>query len=359
MRTASCSGTFRRSGWRIGVVALAVLGVVAPLTVACTRAVYFGKEGQTVTGRSMDWMEDVQSDLWVFPRGMARDGGVGADSLQWTSRYGSVVTCAYKAVSVDGMNEKGLVANLLYLAESEFPPETDPRPGVSVGGWAQYALDRFATVAEAVAELKKQAFRVVPADAPNGSKGTVHLALSDPTGDSAICEYIQGKLVVHHGRKFQVMTNSPPFNEQLALNRYWEQVGGTVMLPGTNRAADRFVRASFYINACRQSADPREAVAAVFSVIRNASVPRGISTPAQPNIASTIWRTVSDQKNRVYYFEDTARPSLVWVKLDRIDFQPGSGVRKVTLTGKEDLAGDQTTRFEKAEPYKFLAPKRK
>lgn len=298
MRASSCSGTSRRSGWRIGVVAVAALAVVAPLTVACTRAVYFGKEGQTVTGRSMDWMEDVYSDLWVFPRGMARDGGVGAGSLQWTSRYGSVVTCAYKAVSVDGMNEKGLVANLLYLAESEYPPDTDPRPGVSIGGWAQYALDRFATV-------------------------------------------------------------SPPFDEQLALNRYWEQVGGTVMLPGTNRAADRFVRALFYINACRQSADPREAVAAVFSVIRNASVPRGISTPAQPNIASTIWRTVSDQKNRVYYFEDTARPSLVWVKLDRIDFQPGSGVRKVTLTGKEDVAGDQTTRFEKAAPYKFLAPKRK
>jgi len=44
---------------------------------ACSRAVYFGQEGQTVTGRSMDWLEDMQTDLWIFPRGMKRDGGMG------------------------------------------------------------------------------------------------------------------------------------------------------------------------------------------------------------------------------------------------------------------------------------------
>jgi penicillin V acylase-like amidase (Ntn superfamily) len=115
-------------------------------------------------------------------------------------------------------------------------------------------------------------------------------------------------------------------------------------------------KVQFYINACKQSAEPREAVASVFSVMRNVSVPRGISTPDQPNIASTLWRTVSDQKNRVYYFEDTASPSLVWVKLAEIDFKEGSGVRKLKLAGKPDLGGDQTTHFEKAEPFKFLAP---
>lgn len=45
---------------------------------ACSRAVYFGQEGQTVSGRSMDWLEDMQTNLWIFPRGMTRDGGMGA-----------------------------------------------------------------------------------------------------------------------------------------------------------------------------------------------------------------------------------------------------------------------------------------
>ncbi|MHB9099876.1 MAG: linear amide C-N hydrolase, partial [Syntrophales bacterium] len=148
----------------------------------------------------------------------------------------------------------------------------------------------------------------------------------------------------------------PVYSDQLALYEYWKQIGGTVMLPGTNRAADRFARASFYINAAAQSANMREAVAAVFSVMRNVSVPRGISTPTQPNISSTIWRTVADQKNRVYFFEGTASPGVVWVQLNRIDFKPESGVRKLTLHGNPDLGGDQTANFQKAEAFKFLAP---
>jgi penicillin V acylase-like amidase (Ntn superfamily) len=287
---------------------------------------------------------------------MARDGGLGQASLKWTSKYGSVITSIYEGGTADGINEKGLVANLLYLAESEYPAPNDKRPAIVISAWTQYVLDNFASVQEAVAELKQESFRMVPVEAPNGAQGTVHLSISDSSGDSAIFEYVQGKLVIHHGRQYQVMTNSPIFDEQLALNKYWQQIGGVVMLPGTNRAADRFARASFYINACHQSADAREAVASVFSVMRNVSVPRGISTPDQPNIASTLWRTVSDQKNMTYYFENTASPSLVWVKLNKVDFKDGSGTRKLTMVGKPDLGGDQTANFEPAEPFKFLAP---
>ena len=348
---------FRRTSLRAIAAVLAFFAVdFALIANACTRAVYFGNKGQTITGRSMDWLEEMQTNLWVFPRGMKRDGGMGLASLKWTSKYGSVITSVYEAGTADGMNEQGLVANLLYLAESEYPPLTDTRPAVVIAAWSQYMLDNFATVDEAVMELKKEVFRVVPTEAPNGAKGTVHLSISDTSGDSAILEYIKGKLVIHHGRQYQVMTNSPIFDEQIALNKYWEQIGGTVMLPGTNRAADRFARATFYINACKQTADANEAVASVFSVIRNASVPRGIGTPAQPNLSSTIWRTVSDQRNHIYYFEDTAKPSLVWIKLEKIDFSEGSGTRKLTMTGNPILGGDQTANFEKAEPFKFLAP---
>lgn len=324
---------------------------------ACSRAVYFGQGGQTVTGRTMDWSEDMQTNLWIFPRGIERDGGMGKKGLRWTSRYGSVAASVYEAGTADGMNEKGLVANLLFLVESEYPDgEGDARPQMSIAAWTQYMLDNFATVDEAVAEMRKEPFRPVSVVAPNGAEGKVHLAISDASGDSAIFEYLDGELVIHHGRQYQVLTNSPSYDRQLALNAYWKEMGGTVMLPGTNRAADRFARASFYINATRQSADPREAVAAVFSVMRNVSVPRGISTPGQPNISSTLWRTVSDQKSRVYFFEDTASPSLLWVRLDGIDFRPGTGVRKLGLHGHPDRAGDQTESFERATPFEFLAP---
>jgi len=335
----------------------AVLALPLPSALACTRAVYFGLEGQTVTGRTMDWVEDMQSNLWIFPRGMKRDGGMGEQGFQWTSKYGSLIVSVYEAGTADGMNEKGLVANLLFLVETEYPPaEGDPRPPLPISAWAQYVLDSFATVADAVAALREPPFRSVMVVAPNGVEGQVHLSISDPTGDSAIFQYLNGKLVIHHGREHQVLTNSPEYDQQLALNRYWEEIGGTTFLPGTRRSADRFARARFYINATKQSAYPREAAAAVFSVMRNVSVPLGITTPGQPNLASTIWRTVADQKNLVFYFDDSLSPELVWVDLKRLDFAGGTGVRKLTLHDHLDVGGDQTAGFQTHQPFVFLAP---
>ncbi|WP_211345679.1 linear amide C-N hydrolase [Paraflavitalea soli] len=39
--------------------------------------------------------------------------------------------------------------------------------------------------------------------------GSLHLSISDATGDNAIFEYVHGKLVVHHDKSSLIMTNSP------------------------------------------------------------------------------------------------------------------------------------------------------
>ena len=344
---------------RAALTALLATALAAPsIADACSRAVYFGLEGQTVTGRTMDWFEaDLGSNMWLAPRGLERNSNT-ATPVVWTSKYGSVVTTLYDGATADGMNEKGLVANLLYLPESDYPPATagDNRPTLANSAWVQYVLDNYATVAEAVADLSQEKFRMVAITAPTGEPGTVHLSISDASGDSAIFEYIKGKLVIHHGRQYQVMTNSPTFDQQIALSTYWKTIGGQTMLPGTNRASDRFVRASYYINEAKQSADPRTAVAAVFSVMRNVSVPIGIKIPGQPNIADTLWLTVADQKNKVYYYQDTKSPSVLLVDMAKLDFSRGSGVRKLQLAGNPDAGGNQTGNFKPAQLFKFMIP---
>lgn len=127
------------------------------------------------------------------------------------------------------MNEKGLVANTLYLAESDYGTPVAGRPNLSIGGWAQYVLDSYATVAEAVADLEKQPFTIIAPVLPNGEAGVGHLAISDQSGDSAILEFLGGQLKIHHGRHYTVMTNSPPFDDQLALDAYWREIGGGVI----------------------------------------------------------------------------------------------------------------------------------
>ncbi len=325
---------------------------------ACTRFVYHGAGDEVITGRSMDYKVDTGTHLWTFPRGMKRNGEAGPQSLEWTSRYGSVIASAYDFATTDGMNEAGLVANLLWLAESEYPERNSGKPGLSISAWTQYMLDNFASVDEAVKALANEPFTLVTDSAPGEQRmATLHLSLSDASGDSAIIEYIKGKQVIHHSREYKVMTNSPIFEEQLALESYWRQIGGTVMLPGTNRAADRFARAAFYIDAIPKSTDPVESTASVFSVIRNVSVPYGITTPDQPNISSTRWRTVADQTRKLYYFESALTPNVFWVDLKKIDFSEGAGKVKRLDLGQYQRAiysGEASAQFKDAKPFRFL-----
>ena len=94
-------------------------------TEACTRALYVAKDGTVIVGRSMDWGEDMMSNMWVLPRGMKRDGRGGKNTVSWVSKYGSLIVSAYDIGTAEGMNEKGLVVNELALVESDYgkPPE--------------------------------------------------------------------------------------------------------------------------------------------------------------------------------------------------------------------------------------------
>lgn len=337
--------------------AVALLAVQAQVQ-ACTRVVYHGPQGTYLTGRSMDFKDPMVSNLWVFPRGMQRSGAAGARSVQWVSRYGSLAVSGYDISTVDGMNEAGLNANLLWLANAEYAKDDGVSPRISLAIWAQYFLDQFATVDEAVKHARATPLQVVSGEVPGrpGSLAPLHLSLSDASGDSAIFEWIGGQLKIHHGREFRVMTNEPAYDEQLAITRYWKAVDGRSFLPGTNRASDRFVRANYYIDAVTQSEQPRIAAAAVFSVVRNVSVPYGISLPDAPNLSTTRWRSVADHKNRLFYAESATSPNTFWVDLKRLDFAPGAAVRSLNLGVDMErvMSGEVSAKFTPTKAFDFM-----
>jgi penicillin V acylase-like amidase (Ntn superfamily) len=333
---------------------------------ACTRALYVGDDGTVIVGRSIDWKEDMHTNLWVFPKGIARDDAAGENSPHWTSKCGSLIAAGYDIGTADGMNEKGLVANILYLDESDYGQPDPRRQHLAISLWGQYVLDNFATVTEAVTALESEPFQIITAELPNGARAQLHLSISDPSGDSAVLEYVAGKLVVHHGKQYNVMTNSPTYDQQLSLNDYWRQIGGLVFLPGTNRAADRFARASFLIQAIPKTADPAyirgvpkqsyqyQAVASVLGVIRAVSVPLGIMIPGQPNISSAIWRVVADETHKVYYFDSATLPNTFWVSLDNLDLNPGAPVLKLPLAEAQVYAGEVSGQFRPTASFTFM-----
>jgi penicillin V acylase-like amidase (Ntn superfamily) len=333
--------------------------VAIPGASAYTRVLWSGKgDTPVLVGRNMDWFEDMRSNLWILPRGVERDGLAARNSLKWTSKYGSVVVSSYEAGAGDGVNEKRLSGNLLYLVESKYGVRDENRPGLCVALWLEFCLDNFASVEEAVAYFTSHDIQILPATAGDPAKKAIslHLTLGDASGDSAVIEFVAGKAKIYHGRESRVMTRSPTYDKQLQGIKNYQGFGGSEPLPGTTAAADQLVRAAYYACALPEPKSPREAIGGVLSVMRNVAQPFGVADPQRPNISSTIWRTVADLTHGVYYFESSLSPNIIWVHFDTLDFSEKAGVRKLDLIKNHDLVGDVTLGFRPAHVFEPLRP---
>src|SRR6185436_5175860 len=71
-------------------------------------------------------------------------------TISWVSKYGSITFNQYgKEFPTAGMNEKGLVVELMWLDGTHYP-QKDQRPSVDVLQWIQYELDNSATVEQVI-----------------------------------------------------------------------------------------------------------------------------------------------------------------------------------------------------------------
>lgn len=324
---------------------------------ACSRVLWNDNGFAVIAGRTMDWPESTQPVLTVLPRGMKRDGGrageqtiVKDNPARWTSKYGSIVTTVYGIGTADGLNERGLGVHMLYLSATDFGPRDPAKPAVHAGLWSQFLLDNAATVAEALALL--ETVQVVMVET-HGHKATVHLAIEDASGDSAIIEFVNGKRVVHHGREFRIMTNDPTYDEQLALlkKQDFSKPSGDTPLPGNVKATDRFQRAAYYSSMLPKPKNEREAAASVLAIARNVSVPFGAPYKGF-GIYNTEYRTVMNLTDKRYFFELATAPNVIWADLRKFDLAPGSPVL-VLDPDNIALSGDVTGKFERASKAPF------
>ena len=83
------------------------------------------------------------------------------ETISWVSKYGSITFNQYgKEFPTGGMNEKGLVVELMWLDETRYP-EPDQRGVLNVLQWIQYQLDNSQTIDEVIASDKKIRIAVI------------------------------------------------------------------------------------------------------------------------------------------------------------------------------------------------------
>ena len=334
---------------------MAAVAGVAVLTCApagaCSLVFVNGNKIAKIVVRSMDLPLHLpeRPRLVVFPRGMERDcsrsvlpgvqakvEGLGKNPLKWISKHGTVVMTGFDAGVSDGINEVGLSAHLLTLVAVKHEPEDD-RPELSDGLWLQYVLDNCKTVDEVVQAHEDGKFRLVAATAPSlGHAATLgsHLAVEDPTGDSAIIEYVAGKLMIHHGPQYTVMTNDPPLDEMLQRMKKYKAFGGTQALPGESMEGEsRFARLAAYQKLLPEPRNSTEALAAALSLLRIAQIPfrdPDKDADSEPEAlwrgCQTTWVSAADLTHKVYYIHSPLGLSMGWVGLKDLNFGVGAPI---------------------------------
>jgi penicillin V acylase-like amidase (Ntn superfamily) len=335
----------------------AMASMLSEPATACTRILWNTNKLAVVVGRTMDWPESTEPVLTVFPRGSEHDGGrldseeiVKDNAAKWSAKYGSVVTTLYGLGTIDGLNEKGLAIHLLYLTATDYGQRDASKSAVLASLWGQYMLDNAASVEEAL--KLQEAIQIIMVEA-RGRKASLHLAMEDASGDSAIVEYISGKPVIHHGRQYTIMTNDPPYDQQLALlkEKDFSNPSSTMPLPGNVNPTDRFQRAAYYEAILPEPKTERQAIASVMAIARNVSVPFGAPYKGF-GIYNTEYRTVANLTDRRYFFELSTSPNVIWADLDRFDLSSGAPVMELN-PDNIDLSGDVTEKFTKREKAPF------
>lgn len=175
---------------------------VAVHSMACSTFL-LSRNGRHVFGRNYDWVSG-NGMLMVNARGVTKSSFTpDGNSIAWVSAYGSTTFNQFgKEFPHGGMNEKGLVVELMWLNETSYPA-ADKRAALNELQWIQYQLDNCATIEEVIATDKK--IRINRAGA-----APLHYLVADAHGKAATIEFINGKMVVHQGSNldYPVLTNT-------------------------------------------------------------------------------------------------------------------------------------------------------
>ncbi len=284
---------------------------------------------ELIFGRNYDWSLD-DGLIITNKRNIAKTAMTEENPAGWTSKYGSITFNQFgRELPLGGMNETGLIVEVMWLDESEYP-KPGPTPTVTDLQWVQYQLDNFSTVKEVLAGSS----RVTVID---GGHSTIHYLIADAIGDCAAVEFLKGIQVHHTGPDLphRALTNNTYDDSRQSL-RDLKPFGGTQPLPTGFGSLARFARAALYV----ERYDPADSVSVIdYAFDALAAVSSGMFTK---------WSIVYDVPARTIRFRTFRNQQIRTIDLEAFDFAGSTPVKMLDVnarpSGKPD-AGDVTAAF--------------
>ena len=289
------------------------------LSNACT-TFFINKNGQLVFGRNYDWISGAGM-IFTNLRGLQKTSMKTEDgaTISWISEFGSISFNQYgKEFPTGGMNEKGLVVELMWLDGTVYP-SADKRPAVGTLQWIQYQLDCSETIEDVIAS--DRILRIA-------SKGTVplHFLIADAKGNSATIEFLDGKMVVHKGKDlpFAVLTND---SYKVSLQQTKAYTGQSYS------SIDRFGRACRKVNQYQLDNSKIPVVDFAFTILDN--VKQGDWTK---------WSIVYDISARKIYFKSLNAAAIKNISLSAFDLACTASSKMLNIN--EALQGEVSATFK-------------
>ncbi|SBS25612.1 Choloylglycine hydrolase [Marinomonas spartinae] len=344
----------------------------------CTDFIISAKDGAFINGRTMEFAEDLRSNIFFRKAGyrFLNENRPSRAQFIWTGKYSYVGVNALGLDCVsDGINTEGLSGGALWLPESEYPESTNPANTISNLDFLQWLLSSFSSCNEVVLAMGK----IVDEESPlntffeykdsiyfqpqvqvtpisyqeldrSGPSGIypIHFPLHDKTGHSIVIEFINGKVRIYNN-PVHTCTNSPEFpfhmnNLRNYVNLQKENVKSATLqgydftstgngsglkgLPGDPTPPSRFIKTAFTSGFVNQGKDSNEALNIGFHIMNTVDIPKGLVVEPQNEGAGedyTQWVASKDLTNGVFCIRFYELSQVTAITLNDVDWDEKDG----------------------------------
>ena len=252
----------------------------------------------------------------------------------------------------DAVNEKGLaMAGLNFVGNAVYLPPVAGKRNVPVFAFIPYILRSCASIGEARA-LLQEIHLTGAAFSPALPTASLHFMLASAEGALTVEPTAEGLAVYEN--HVGVLTNNPPFPEQLAAlralahlspgtraetplkGRYYSRGSGTVGLPGDLSSASRFARAAFTGKFALEGEDRTACIGQFFHVLGTVEQVKGCCLAENERYEYTIYTSCMSLASGEYYFTTYGNRRIRLVKPDR-EAEAGNTLVCRPLGDREDI----------------------
>lgn len=335
---------------------------------ACTDFLLSAEDGSKLVTRTMEFSDDLTSNLRSANRGrhFQETTPEGASAFSWTSKYGYLYLDGKQIdAAIDGLNEKGLSMEALYLPEeTNYPTLTEDNrsKAISYVHFGHWLLGNFENVNEVRDALKDITVFSTKLKGYGDFVFPLHFVVYDAKGESIVIEFIEGKMRVYNNT-IGILTNSPSYDWHLTNLRNYTNLspynpnpvkfGGLTFIstglgagmkgmPGDTSPPSRFVKMAVLKKVASPVKDSQGALTLAQHMINTVDIPSGLVRAGDNNsegsavtVEKTQWTVFKDLTHPRLYYRTYDNTTLSQIDLKKIDFSENAKSLKMPIASPQ------------------------